>query len=122
MQKPNKADYDFNDEWKLLEFANAMIKYCDYLKSLTEPKQSEEVDIKAMWKTYRDKQLETMGNSHLWNQREAYNNFKAGIEAASTTQRVTDEEIFKIAKEIAKNKIDTVLIAERIDKWLRDKQ
>ena len=32
MTKPKKEDYDFNDIFKCLEFANRMIKYVDFLE------------------------------------------------------------------------------------------
>ncbi len=42
MKRPNKEEYDFNDEFVLLRFAHDMIKYADYLEGKYELSQDGE--------------------------------------------------------------------------------
>jgi|AntRauMFilla1563_2_1112583.scaffolds.fasta_scaffold00263_2 hypothetical protein len=55
MNKPSKKDYDFNDEFQTLKFANEMIRYAQFLEDKIEtlkPKVNFEATISDGHATY----------------------------------------------------------------------
>jgi hypothetical protein len=77
------------------------------------------VDVGKYWNLYRENRLESMGNSHLWDEFEAITNFIAGFNAAQSlnNKKFSDVDIMN-AIDMAREGIRVT----RISEWETEKE